>query len=80
MLSAAAVGHLMELGGTDPVPTLEAPAVTHQLQQILWPGPQAGEVEVDSANELAFSGAGGNYPHVSIGANPGLTNLLWSLF
>lgn len=45
----------MELGVTDPVPALDTPAVSYQLQQGLWRGAQAG-------------------------ADPGLTDVLWSLF
>ena len=32
-MAAVAVGVLMELGVTDPVPALHAPPVSHQLQQ-----------------------------------------------
>ncbi len=32
-VAAVVVGVFMELGVTDPVPALKAPAVTHQLQQ-----------------------------------------------
>ena len=36
----------MELGVVDPVPTLNAPAVAHQLQQGLWRGAQARQKQV----------------------------------
>ena len=37
----------MELDIGDPVPTLAAPAVTHQPEQGFWRGAQAGEEQVD---------------------------------
>ena len=37
------VGILLELGDGDPVPALNAPALTNQLQQAFWGGAQAGE-------------------------------------
>ena len=32
----------MELGASDPVPTLNAPAISYPLQQGFWGGSQAG--------------------------------------
>ena len=42
----------MQLGVTDPVPALNAPAVAHQLQQGFWGGAQAGEEWVDARKGL----------------------------
>ena len=41
-VALVAVGVLVELGVSDPVPALNAPAVSHQLQQGFWGGSQAG--------------------------------------
>ncbi len=36
----------MELGVPDPVPTLNAPAVAHQLQQGIWRGAEARQEQM----------------------------------
>ena len=41
-ITSAAVGVFMELGVSDPVPALNAPAISYQLQQGFWGGAQAG--------------------------------------
>jgi len=79
----------MELGVPDPVPALNAPAVSHQLQQGFWRGAQAGvapkgapgePLEVGRLKGLAVTGAADRDFHDPAGADPGLTDVLWSLF
>jgi len=70
----------VELGVADPMPTLNAPAVAHQLQQSFWGGAQAGEEQVGGVKVLAVSGAPGDYLHDPAGADPGLSDGLWCLF
>ena len=45
-IAAVSVGVLMELGVADPVPALNAPSVTHQLQQCFWRGAQTGDEQM----------------------------------
>ena len=45
-IAPGAMGVLLELGVADPMPALDAPAVTHQLQQGLWGGAQGGEKQM----------------------------------
>ena len=75
----------MELGVTDPVPALNAPAVAHQSQQGLWGGAQAGVAPRGAPGELiqvlrlkrsAVSGAGSGHLHDPAGANPALADVL----
>jgi hypothetical protein len=47
----------MELGFPDPVPALNAPAVSHQLQQGLWRGAQARQKQVGGLKRPAVTGA-----------------------
>ena len=75
-IAAVAVGVLVELGVTDPVPALNAPAVAHQLQQGLWGGAQAGEKQVLRLKRSAVSGAGSGHLHDPAGANPALADVL----
>jgi hypothetical protein len=42
-IAAVAVGVRVQLAVSDPVPALDAPAVSNQLQQGFWGGAQAGE-------------------------------------
>ena len=49
----------MELGVSDPVPTLNAPAISYQLQQGFWGGAQAREKQMSGTEGLAVTGAGG---------------------
>ena len=51
-IAQVAVGVLMELGITDPVPAFNAPAVLHQLHQGFWGGAQAGRKEVGGLKGL----------------------------
>ena len=70
----------MELGVPDRVPALDTPAVSHQLQQCFWRGAQAREKQVDRLKGLAVTDAAGRDFHDPAGADPGLTDVLWSLF
>ena len=47
----------MELGVTDPVPALKAPAVSHLLQQCFWGGAQAGVAPKGAQAGVAPRGA-----------------------
>ena len=42
-IAAVTVGIHVQLGVSDPVPALDAPAVSNQMQQGFWGGAQAGE-------------------------------------
>ena len=70
----------MELGVTDPVPALNAPAVAHQLQQRFWRGAEARQKQMAGLKRLAVTGAAGRDFHDPAGADPGLADVLWSLF
>ncbi len=74
------VGVFMELGVADPVPALNAPAVSHQLQQSFWSGPQAGEESVRGMERLVPAGAGGCHLHDPAGAAPLCSDVLRGLF
>ena len=65
----------MELGVPDPVPALNAPAVSHQLQQGFWRGAQAGEKQVGRLKGLAITGAAGRHFHDPAGADPCLSDV-----
>ncbi|QPN59765.1 hypothetical protein H8F24_17770 [Synechococcus sp. CBW1002] len=67
----------MELGVTDPVPALNAPAVSHQLQQGFWGCAQAGEKQMRGMKGLAVTGSGGHHLDDPAGADPGLSDVLW---
>jgi hypothetical protein len=59
-IAPVAVGILMELGVTNPVPALNASAISHQLQQGFWRGPHGGEeVMRMGTHGLAAPGAAG---------------------
>ena len=75
-IAAVAVGVLVELGVTDPVPALNAPWVPHQLQQSFWGGAKAGEKQVLRLKRLAVSGAGSGHLQNPAGANPALADVL----
>ena len=70
------MGVLVQLGVTDPVPALNAPAIPHQLQQGFWGGAQAGEEEMGLPEGLAIAGPDGGHLHNPTGAAPGLTDVL----
>ena len=79
-ITVVAVGILVQLGVADPVPALNAPAVTHQLQQRFWRGAQAGEKEVGGLKGLAVAAASCRHLHDHAGADPGLADVLRGLF
>ena len=78
-IAPVAVGVLVELGVTDPVPALNAPAVPHQFQQSFWGGAQAGEKQVGGLKRSTVSGACSGHLHYPAGANPALADVLWCL-
>ena len=78
-IAPVAVGVLVELGVTDPVPALNAPAVPHQLQQCFWGGSQACEKQMGGMEGLAVSDAGGHHLNNPAGASPVLADVLWCL-
>ena len=65
-IAAVAVGILMSWVSRIPGPALNAPVISHQLQQGFWCGAQAGEKQAPRLKQLAFSGAGSGHLH-----NPG---------
>ena len=88
-IAPIAVAVLMELGVPNPVPALDTPAVSHQLQQGFWGGAQAGvaprgapgePLEVGGLKWLDITTAGGHHLHDPAGADPGRTNVLRCLF
>lgn len=79
-IAPVAVGILMELGVPDLVPALDAPAVTHQLQQRFWCRAQARQEQVGGLKRPAVPDAPGDYLNDPAGADPGLADVLWSLF
>ena len=70
----------MKLGVADPVPAFNAPAVSHQLQQRLWGGVQAGEKQMGGLKGLAIAPAGGRHLHDPAGADLGLPDMHRRLF
>lgn len=56
-IALVAVGIRMELGVTDPVRALKAPAIAHELQQGFWGGAQARQKPLCGAKELTITGA-----------------------
>ena len=74
-IAPVSVGVLVELGLTDPVPALNAPAVSHQLQQCFWGGAQACEKQVLHLKRLAVSGAGSGHLQNPAGAHPALEDV-----
>lgn len=79
-IAPIAVTVLMELGVPNPVPALDTPAVSHQLQQGIWGCAQAGEKEVGGLKWLPVPAAGGRHLHDPAGADPGLSDVLWGRF
>ena len=84
-IAAVAVGVLVELGVTDPVPALNAPSVPHQLQQSFWGCAQAGvaprgapceAIQMGVLKRLAVSAAGSGHLQNPAGANPALADVL----
>ena len=79
-IAPVAVGVLMELGVTDPVPALNAPAGAHQLQQRFWRGAEARQKQMGGLKRLVVTGAAGRDFHDPAGADPGLADVLRSRF
>jgi hypothetical protein len=69
------MGVLVELGATDPVPALNAPTVSYQLQQRFRRGAQAGEEQVLRLKGLAIAAAAGRHLHDPAGADPALADV-----
>jgi len=74
------MGILMQLGVADPVPTLNAPAVSHQSQQGFWGCAEAGEKEVFSLEWLAVAAPGCHDFNDPARADPLFTDVVWRLF
>jgi len=76
----------MELGVPDPVPTLNAPAISYQLQQCFWGSPQAGvaprgapvePIQMGRPEWFAVTVTGGRQLHDPAGTAPGFTDVCW---
>ena len=74
------MGILMQLGVADPVPTLNAPAVSHQSQQGFWGCAEAGETEVFGLEWLAVAAACCHDFNDPARAEPLLADVVWRLF
>jgi len=79
-ITPVAVSILMELGIADPVPALDAPAVSHQLQQGFWGAAQAAQNQVCGLERLTGASAAGRHLHNPAGAKPCLGDELWGRF
>ena len=88
-IAPVAVTILMELGVTDPVPALNAPAVSRQFQQGFWCCAQAGvaprgalyeKSQVSRLKLLAVPDPIGGHLHDPAGCDPGLLDVLQRLF
>ena len=71
---------LVELGVTNPVPALNAPALSHEAQQRIWGGAQAGDKAVRSLERLAITGACRDHFRDPAGAMPIGLNVLRRFF
>ena len=69
-VAAVAVVVLMELGVTNPVPALDAPAFSRQPQQRFWGRAQAGDEPMDCLERLAIADPGGDHLGDPAGAMP----------
>jgi hypothetical protein len=67
---AVAVVVLSLLGVSDPMPALQAPALSHQLQEGFWTGPQARDEPVRGLERLALPSADGDHLNNPAGAMP----------
>ena len=74
------MGILMQLGVADPVPTLNAPAVSHPSQQGFWGCAEAGETEVFGLEWLAVAAACCHDFNDPARAEPLLADVVWRLF
>ena len=69
-VTAVAVVVLSQLGVSDPMPALQAPALSHQLQEGFWAGAQARDQPLRGLERLALPGADGDHLNNSAGAMP----------
>ena len=79
-IAPVAMGVLVELCVADPVPTLNAPAISYQLHQGFWGGAQAREKQMSGTEGLAVTGTGGRQLNYPAGAAPGFADVRWCLF
>ena len=88
-IAAITVGILVELGVMDPVPALQAPALSRQSQQGFGRGAQAcvaprgapdGSIQVGGLKGSAITAAGGRQLHDPAGADPGFLDVLRCFF
>jgi hypothetical protein len=70
----------MELGAPDPVPTLNVPAVSQQLQHCFRGGVKARQKRECGVKGFAVTGADGRDFHDPAGADPSHADVLWSLY
>ena len=71
---------LMELGVTNLVPALDTPALSHQSQQCIWGGAQAGDEPVRRLEPLAITDPGGDHLGDPAGAMPVRLDVLRRFF
>ena len=74
------MGVLFELGVADPVPPLDAPADSHQLQQCFWGGPDARKEEMAGIEWCSVALTRGDDQDDSARADPLLADVLWRLY
>jgi hypothetical protein len=74
------MGILMQLGVADPVPTLNAPAVSRQSQQGFWGCAEAGKKEVFGLEGLAVAATCCHDFNDPARADPLLADVVWRLF
>ena len=79
-VATVAMGILMELGISDPVPALPAPAVPHQSQQTFWGGAQACEKQVGGPEGLAPPGASVTTSTIQLVPNQAERMCSWASF
>jgi hypothetical protein len=71
---------LLELRVADPLPPLDTPAVSHQLQQCFWGRPDAHEKEMAAVQGFAVTLSRGDDFNDPARAEPLHTNMVWRLF
>ncbi len=74
------MGVLLGLRVADPMPPLDAPAVSHQLQQCFWGRSEAREKEMAGVEGFAVTLSCGNDLNDPARAEPLLTDMVWRLF
>ena len=70
----------MGLVVTDPVQAINAPAAAHQLQQGFWCSAQVRQKQLSGMKQTSDTVASGRDFHDPAGVDPGLSDVLWSLF